>query len=149
MYGSKFPCTALMVSDQTGNGEKELLCNARSIDSSLYGYAFMVYGNSSIHTDIKEENKANEYDFKLENNYPNPFNPTTIVSYQLSVESKVTLKVYDVLGKEVATLADEEQAAGKHKYEFNSTNYNLSSGVYLYQLNIGGNNEVKKMVLMK
>ena len=85
--------------------------------------------------------------YNLEQNYPNPFNPSTTISYQLAESGKVTLKIYDILGKIVATLINEYKAAGKYKTEFNTTN--LTSGVYFYQLKANGFIETKKMVFLK
>jgi hypothetical protein len=85
--------------------------------------------------------------FSLSQNYPNPFNPGTTISYQLPVNGFVTLKVYDVLGNEAATLINEEKQAGEYKIEFNAAN--LSSGVYFYQLQTGSFVLTKKMLLVK
>ncbi|MBI1931311.1 MAG: T9SS type A sorting domain-containing protein [Ignavibacteriales bacterium] len=86
-------------------------------------------------------------EFKLEQNYPNPFNPTTTIRYQIPVNKHVTIKVYDVLGKEVATLIDEYKPAGIYKLEFNASNF--SSGVYFYKLIAGKYIDVKKMILLR
>jgi len=86
-------------------------------------------------------------EFSLEQNYPNPFNPSTSIKYQVSSISQVTLKVYDVLGNEFATLVNEEKPAGVYEVEFDASK--LSSGVYFYKLNVGSFNEIKKMVLTK
>ena len=83
----------------------------------------------------------------LSQNYPNPFNPSTAISYQLSAVSQTTLKVFNILGQEVATLVNEVQQAGVHTVNFNANN--LSSGIYFYQLHAGNFVETKKMVLMK
>ena len=83
----------------------------------------------------------------LNDNYPNPFNPSTTISWQSPVGSWQTLKVYDVLGNEVATLVDEYKPAGKYEVEFNATE--LTSGVYFYQLKAGEFIQTKKMVLIK
>jgi hypothetical protein len=85
--------------------------------------------------------------FVLEQNYPNPFNPSTKISYRLPVTSKVTLKVYNALGKEIATLVNEELPAGSHEVEFNGST--LSSGVYFYQLKSNNFIETKKMIYLK
>ena len=80
-------------------------------------------------------------------NYPNPFNPATVISWQSSINSWQTLKLYDVLGNEVATLIDELKPAGTYEVEFNPKN--LSSGVYFYRLSIGDYFETKKMIYQK
>jgi hypothetical protein len=85
--------------------------------------------------------------FALEQNYPNPFNPSTKISWQLTVGSQATLKVYDILGKEVASLVNEYRQAGKYETEFNAEV--LSSGVYFYQLKAGDFLQTKKMILLK
>lgn len=80
-------------------------------------------------------------------NYPNPFNPTTKVSYALAKSGYVTMKVYDILGREVATLVDEYQSVGLHSATFDGTH--LASGVYFCRLTAPGINRVKKMLLTK
>ncbi len=83
----------------------------------------------------------------LSANYPNPFNPTTLINYQLSASGHVTLKVYDILGREVATLVDENQDSGIHSATFDGSRF--ASGIYFYRLSAPGVNQVKKMVLTK
>lgn len=85
--------------------------------------------------------------FALEQNYPNPFNPITTIRYQLPVADQVSLKVYDLLGREVATLVNEYQPAGTHEVEFSGRD--LSSGVYIYKLQSSSFSEIKKMSLIK
>jgi len=85
--------------------------------------------------------------YLLKQNYPNPFNPSTIISWQLPESKFVTLKIYDVLGNEVASLVNEEKPAGNYEVEFNATN--LSSGIYYYKLVAGNFIDVKKMILLK
>jgi hypothetical protein len=103
-------------------------------------------------TDVKDE-KPNTLpsEFALSQNYPNPFNPETVISYQVPVNSKVSLKVYDILGKEVAILVNEEKSAGKYQVNFNGSN--LASGVYFYKLSANGGagsfSQTRKFVLIK
>ena len=85
--------------------------------------------------------------YLLNQNYPNPFNPSTIISWQLPESKFVTLKIYDVLGNEVASLINEEKPAGNFEVEFNATA--LSSGIYYYKLVAGDFVDVKKMILLK
>jgi hypothetical protein len=86
-------------------------------------------------------------EYILGQNYPNPFNPTTVINYQLPVNSFVTLRVYDVLGKEVATVVNEYKEAGYYQASFNATH--LSSGVYFYKLVAGNYTSVKKLLFAK
>jgi glucuronoarabinoxylan endo-1,4-beta-xylanase len=95
----------------------------------------------------KEEGTAKPSSYSLEQNYPNPFNPSTSLSYQLPENSFVSLKVFDLLGREVATLVNQEQASGKYRVEFNAGN--IPSGIYIYMLNAGNYKETKKMMLLK
>ncbi|MBM4176316.1 MAG: T9SS type A sorting domain-containing protein, partial [Ignavibacteria bacterium] len=88
-------------------------------------------------------------EFKLFQNYPNPFNPSTVISFQLSAFSHVTLKVYDILGREVATLVNEELDTGIHHSPFSIFNSQLPSGIYFYQLRAGEYVETKKMIIIK
>ena len=85
--------------------------------------------------------------FTLNQNYPNPFNPNTIISYSVPKKEFVTLKVYDILGKEITTLVNEERGIGNYIAEFNASN--LSSGVYFYKIQAGSFNQIKKMLLIK
>jgi enterochelin esterase family protein len=91
-------------------------------------------------------------EFELCQNYPNPFNPTTAISYKLSAVSNVTLKVYDVLGREVATLVSEKQSPGTYAVQFDGSK--LASGVYFYRLVALGNKgerfvSIRKLVVLK
>ncbi len=85
--------------------------------------------------------------FSLEQNYPNPFNPVTKIKYQIPEAANVNLKVFNILGKEVAVLAKSFQSAGKYEVEFDATD--LSNGIYFYQIKAGKFNHIKKMVLLK
>ena len=85
--------------------------------------------------------------FSLSQNYPNPFNPTTSISYQLKANSFVSLKVFDLLGREVKTLVNEEKPAGSYSLNFSAVD--LPSGVYFYKLTAGSFTETKKMTVMK
>lgn len=98
-------------------------------------------------TGIQNEKGSIPMEMRLDQNYPNPFNPTTAISYQLAVNSYVTLKIYDVLGKEVATLVSGRLEAGSYQTTFDASH--LSSGVYLYQLRAGEYVQTRKMALMK
>jgi hypothetical protein len=89
--------------------------------------------------------------FKLSQNFPNPFNPSTRIQYQVSSITHVALKIYDILGSEIATLVNEEKPAGNYEVDFNISTFNHhpSSGVYFYQLRAGDLIQTKKMILLK
>lgn len=100
-------------------------------------------------SDVGEDNSQIPKEFSLSQNFPNPFNPSTVIGYQLPVSENVSLKVYDLFGKEVRTLVNEFQQAGGHNCEFRLENGELASGIYFYQLITGNKFETKKMVLLK
>lgn len=106
-----------------------------------------------VSTEINEGNNVLPEKYQLFQNYPNPFNPNTTISFHLPVSGKVSLKVYDVLGNEVARLVDEEKPAGEYQINFNAKHMGesvpLSSSVYLYQLRAGDFVQTKKIVVLK
>ena len=108
----------------------------------------ILYGDTSTVTDVKDEEGGIAFqDYFLSQNYPNPFNPSTIINYNVKYSGLVSLKVYDILGSEVATLVNETKVAGNFAVEFNTAN--LPSGVYIYTLQVNGFSESRKMLLMK
>jgi hypothetical protein len=117
------------------------------------GQGIELYQVSNITTSVYEVSKP--FEFVLHPNYPNPFNPSTVIGYQLSVRSSVSLRIYDALGREVTVLVNEEKSAGKYEVQFNAKN--LSSGVYFYRLQarqISGKQpdlftETKKLLLLR
>jgi hypothetical protein len=121
---------------------------------------FGLYSNNEMYIDnfwfgdfpVSAESEVdNPLVFSLQQNYPNPFNPSTSIQYAISSRQFVTLKVYDVLGNEIATLVNEELPAGEYEVEFNpaSSIENPASGIYFYKLQAGSFVETKKMILMK
>jgi hypothetical protein len=104
--------------------------------------------NLTLHdiiSDVPMSNVITEY--KLYPNYPNPFNPTTVIQFDLPKTGNVSLKVFDILGREIATLINEQKQAGLHKVNFNASG--LSSGVYFYRIAAGSFSQTRKMVIMK
>ncbi|HLP17839.1 MAG TPA: cohesin domain-containing protein, partial [Bacteroidota bacterium] len=100
-----------------------------------------------IATSVKEEKGQAPADFSLSANYPNPFNPSTTIEFTLPVRAAVTLKVYDILGRECATLVNETLGQGRHRAVFNAGK--LSSGIYLYRLQAGTFLSSRRMLLLK
>ena len=98
-------------------------------------------------TDVKPENSSLPNSFSLAQNYPNPFNPSTTISYTLPIAGSVTLKVFDITGKEVRMLANGYKVAGKYSVTFNASD--LASGIYFYQIITPNFVETKKLILMK
>jgi hypothetical protein len=109
-----------------------------------------VYGDTIV-TSVDDDKEAIPIEFSLAQNYPNPFNPSTLIGYQLPVACDVVLKVFDLLGREVAVLVDEYKEAGYHEVEFQSAvgNRLYASGIYYYQLKAGSFIETKKMILIR
>lgn len=107
----------------------------------------VVYGDTSFPVGINDHQQGLNTDFKLEQNYPNPFNPVTTISWQSPVGGWHKLKVYDLLGNEIATILDEYRVAGKYDVEFNASS--LPTGVYIYHLTVGGYSSKRKMILIK
>ncbi len=102
----------------------------------------------NIPTDILDENHLST-EFKLMQNFPNPFNPETKINYQIPEASHVKIKVYDLIGREIATVVDEFKQPGLYSSEFGIRNKQLSSGVYFYHLQAGNYSSTKKMILAK
>jgi len=96
---------------------------------------------------VEKINDLSPVSYQLKQNYPNPFNPSTKISWQSPLGSHQTLKIYDVMGNEVAALVDEYKPAGSYEVEFNAEG--LSTGIYFYKLNAGEFTETKKMILLK
>lgn len=100
-----------------------------------------------ILTDINDNKGTLPLTFSLDQNYPNPFNPATIIKYTIPQDAFVSLKIYDISGKEIQTLVDGNQQAGNYTLQFLPKN--LASGVYLYRINAGGYSAVRKMIYLK
>jgi glutamine cyclotransferase len=115
----------------------------------------LIYKIKIIISDVDNDISTQINNYDLAQNYPNPFNPSTKIRWQVPVSSWQTIKVFDVLGKEIATLVDDYKEAGKHEIEFsiksvmNGNGKEISSGIYFYQLSAGNYLETKKMMILK
>lgn len=108
------------------------------------------FGTAVLADDLStgiNSSETNPVQFKLLQNYPNPFNPSTVISYHVPMLSDVTLKIYDVLGREISILVNEEKKVGS--YEVNFDGSNLTSGIYFYILSVGEFYDTNKMMLLK
>jgi len=101
--------------------------------------------------DGSETEIANEivYEYNLSGNYPNPFNPSTKIEYTLKEKGFVSIKVYDIIGREVVELVNESKQKGNHSISFNTTGKDLTSGIYFYTIIVNEYSETKKMILVK
>jgi len=116
------------------NPDTFIISNTDTID-------FLVEETSSVVID-----ETNQYIYILEQNYPNPFSPITIISYQIAKAGRVTLKIFDCLGTEIETLVDKFQNEGIHKVEVEASK--LSSGIYFYRLKKDKSISIKKMIVL-
>ncbi|MDR3625538.1 MAG: right-handed parallel beta-helix repeat-containing protein [Ignavibacteriaceae bacterium] len=114
---------------------------------NLYGTLLAKKSNILVKKQAINDDESAPEPFGLSNNYPNPFNPTTVIEYQLPKDGFVTLKVYDILGREVKTLVNGFRTKGKYTTIFDGSN--LASGIYFYQLRANGFSSIKKMILTK
>jgi len=121
--------------------------NIWSIWSELFDIKMMNGILTSIDSLSQDNKNTNLSNFVLSQNYPNPFNPTTKIRYLISQTSNVVIKVFDILGNEIATLVNEEKPVGSFEVEFDATG--LPSGIYFYQLKAGAFVEIKKLTLLK
>jgi hypothetical protein len=123
--------------------------NDENLPSGKYQYRLkqIDFNGMFEYSNVVEVELISPTEFSLSQNYPNPFNPTTTISYELPFTSKVMLKVYNLLGKEVATLVNGTKEAGSHTEQFNASH--LASGVYFFKLTANQFSSVRKMLMMK
>jgi hypothetical protein len=135
-------------SDMDGDGKDEYVFVNYATDFPVWNediYLYVIEIDQAV--GVKEDVNSIPQEFNLSQNYPNPFNPSTRISYSLAEAGYVNLKVYDILGNEVADLVSSSKPTGIHSVEFDASN--LTSGVYIYTLKVNGYTNSKKMLLMK
>jgi hypothetical protein len=111
------------------------------------GEGMYAFDFSGIVVGMEDNFKSTPKNFTLFQNYPNPFNPTTTIEYDLPKASQVKIEIYNLLGKKIKTILDENKDAGNHKFVFNSNN--LASGVYFFRIQAGKYSNSKKMILLR
>ncbi len=149
------PCGSWFTSSSTTNtfsrrGDGRLFivkCVVTDANSSTYTATLEVSGGVALPKDKNTTEATKEYKTELLANYPNPFNPSTKISYSLKTEGRVSLKIYNTLGEEVIKLVDEIKPAGIYEAEFNASE--LPSGIYIYRMQSGEYVSSKKMLLIK
>jgi len=151
--------SGIFVAENAGKGDWQYLGLAGvGVTSTLVGktdnklYASTedgkLYKTNNALVDINEEAEL-PGKFALYQNYPNPFNPTTVIKYELSRKTHVLLRIYNIRGREIAKLIDEEKPKGKYQINFDAKKYSLASGVYFYRLETNGLVKTMKMLLVK
>lgn len=136
--GSKVTPTGYSYTDKSAQA-KNYIYRLKQID----------FNGSYQYSDEISVNNATVKSFALKQNYPNPFNPSTVINYEIPVASYVVLKVYNVIGSEVATLVNGRQEAGSHTVNFSIPSGKLASGIYLYKLQAGSYTATRKMTLLR
>ena len=152
--GSEYETIAFVDGHGTTTESQAYSYSDRDVKVGSYSYRLkqVDFDGTFEYSNVVEVDVPAPAEFALDQNYPNPFNPSTTINFRLAVDSKVSLKVFDVLGQEVATLLNGNIVAGSHTVNFNASSVN--SGVYLYKIEatgIDGSNfvDVKKMILTK
>ncbi|MEJ2616693.1 MAG: T9SS type A sorting domain-containing protein [Ignavibacteriaceae bacterium] len=121
----------------------EIFAGGKTIDNSFV----LQKSNEESLVSVNNQNYKIPEQYNVKQNYPNPFNPSTTISYEIPREAKISIKIYNALGKEVATLINKVQNAGKHEVEWNAENF--GSGIYFYTIKSNDFVSTKKMVLIK
>ncbi|MBK7104439.1 MAG: T9SS type A sorting domain-containing protein [Ignavibacteriae bacterium] len=122
--------------------------SALDVNGNSSGFSSIVWIEARLLKEvIAQDISSKPNEFNLRANYPNPFNPTTTITYEIPYSSKVNLNIYDIQGNMVAKLVDESKSAGVHSIQFNASN--IPSGVYFYKLTAGNNSDMKKMLFLK
>jgi len=126
----------------------KMVYNARGDLFMIAGASMIMLPSNQIFShEVKNTSTESVSEYYLSQNYPNPFNPSTKITYSVANAGIVTLKIYDILGREVSTLVNEEKPAGKYEVNFNASS--LASGVYFYQIKAGDFTASKKLILLK
>ena len=153
-FGNEFQTIAFVEGNGTSTQQHTYSYSDQNVENGNYSYRLkqVDFDGSSEYSQVVEVTVDRPVEYNLAQNYPNPFNPSTKINYGLKVDSKVTLKVFDILGQEVVTLLNQNMTAGNHTVTFDASK--LNSGVYLYKIEAAGVdgssfNSVRKMILNK
>jgi hypothetical protein len=133
----------IIIWDKT-DGDKIVYDNLNP--QSIHG-AIVMHNRIILTKEDDEETLSTPVEFTLEQNYPNPFNPATTINYSIPEAGNVEMKVYDILGNEVATLVNEAKAPGNYSAVFDASTF--ASGIYIYTLRANNFVQTKKMILVK
>jgi hypothetical protein len=111
----------------------------------IFNYVRLVRGGTA--SDVNESGTSLPESFKLEQNFPNPFNPTTTISFSMPISGSVSLKIFNSIGQEIATIVNENLSAGTYSYKWDAKEQ--ANGIYFYRLITDSFSETKKMILLK
>jgi len=139
--GSKIGSSSYVLNGSLGQGLIGVVTNSNYIHKAGF------WETVRIIVSVEESESELPVSFGISQNYPNPFNPTTTIKYSVPEESFVSIKVYDILGRLVASLIDEEKPAGYHEVTFNAVS--IASGTYFYRMDAGNFIDVKKLIILK
>jgi hypothetical protein len=152
--GGEYQTIAFVQGNGTSTQQHSYTYSDQKVENGNYSYRLrqVDFDGTSEYSQVVEVSVSNPVEYNLAQNYPNPFNPSTKINFSLAVDSKVTLKIFDVLGQEVAALMNEQIAAGRQEITFDASR--LNSGVYFYRLEAAGIDgskftSVKKMILAR
>lgn len=151
-YSTSFPTKAIGCGDQNGDGVDDYVAIAASYVPDEMGYALIFLGDPTQLTGVNECEIAEPAMFNLFQNYPNPFNPQTTIEYALEKSEQVHLTIFDVLGREVNSLVNKQEQAGRHRilwYGKDKRGLSVASGIYYYQLHTPTRTETKKAIFLK
>ncbi|MBN1997143.1 right-handed parallel beta-helix repeat-containing protein [candidate division KSB1 bacterium] len=141
-------------SESSGNHGELIIESATAVDNTINEIAIRSLGSTTIHivTGVAKENGKNPYKFELEQNYPNPFNATTSIEYRIAKQGRVSVKIYDILGRQVCILLDKSQEPGTYTLFWDgrdNRNYVLPSGLYLLRLKSAQREKIIKLVMIR
>jgi hypothetical protein len=139
------------INDNDGTGREGILTYSPANQDLSYNdfsrWTYTWVGTKMYVTGVQTIKEGPVSDYALSQNYPNPFNPTTTIKYSIAKPGMVNIKVYDIVGREVATLVNQEQGSGSYQVTFDASK--LASGLYIYRIQSGDFSAVSKMMLMK
>ncbi len=146
-YGAQYPGITTISASSPMDNEAGFADNHQVIVKDATTVVEVLDNWKSLSTTVEKLDNIVPSSFVLSQNYPNPFNPTTKIQYQVPKSSYVTLRIYNTVGEEIATVVNQEQTAGVYEVTFNP--YGLSSGLYFYTLTSNGQSITKKMMFLK
>jgi uncharacterized repeat protein (TIGR01451 family) len=145
--GKKMIVTLVVKADSAGSAANKVYASAHESDFNLNNNVGIDTTLITVSSGVNDRMNELPLSFELKQNYPNPFNPSTTIAFDMPSAGHVQLRIFDLLGREVASLLNEQRNAGRYHVEWNASRF--SSGVYFYQIESGVFKQTKKLVLIK